>query len=60
MTAESFEQTAPSPTTGPPIDDAVAMLDSLTDLEVADHPQVFEAVHRILRDQLAGPSGPRG
>lgn len=45
---------------GPAIDDAVAMLDTLGDLEVAQHPQVFEAVHRVLRDQLAGSSGTRG
>lgn len=45
---------------GPAIDEAVAMLDTLGDLEVAQHPQVFEAVHRVLRDQLAGSSGTRG
>ncbi|GAA3547026.1 hypothetical protein AFL01nite_21850 [Aeromicrobium flavum] len=42
------------------IDEAVAMLDRLGELEVAQHPQVFEAVHRVLRDQLAGPAGTRG
>jgi hypothetical protein len=42
------------------IDEAVAMLDSLGDLQVAQHPQVFEAVHRVLRDHLAGPAGNRG
>ncbi|MCL3837518.1 hypothetical protein [Aeromicrobium duanguangcaii] len=41
-------------------DEAVALLAALDDLDVAEHPQVFEAVHRVLRDQLAGTPGDRG
>lgn len=42
------------------IEEAEALLGTLADLDVAEHPRVFEAVHRVLRDQLAGSSGTRG
>ncbi|MET1132701.1 MAG: hypothetical protein ABWX60_04700 [Aeromicrobium sp.] len=42
------------------IEEAEGLLQTLADLDVAEHPQVFEAVHRVLRDQLAGSSGTRG
>ncbi len=42
---------------GSPIEEALASLVELEELEVADHPAVFEAVHRVLRDQLAGTPG---
>ncbi len=37
-----------------PIDSALASLATLEELDVAEHPAVYEAVHRVLRDQLAG------
>ncbi len=39
---------------GASIDDAVAELETLAELPVADHPAVFESIHRVLRDHLAG------
>jgi len=42
------------------IEEAEALLQTLAELDVAEHPRVFEAVHRVLRDQLAGSSGTRG
>lgn len=39
---------------GSPIESAVAELDGLATLPVEDHPAVFEGIHRVLRDQLAG------
>lgn len=44
---------------GSPIESAVAELEALASLPVEDHPSVFEAVHRVLRDQLAGSPGAR-
>ena len=41
------------------IESAVAELDGLEELPIDDHPAVFEAIHRVLRDQLAGTPGPR-
>ena len=38
---------------GSAIEQAVDSLVALDELEVADHPAVFESVHRVLRDQLA-------
>ncbi len=52
MTTEPTGQNGPSPS--PTIDEAVAGLGSLDDLPITDHPAVFEAIHRVLRDQLAG------
>lgn len=43
--------------TGSPIESAVADLEGLASLPVEDHPSVFEAIHRVLRDQLAGTPG---
>ena len=36
-----------------PVDDALARLDGLDDLPVAEHVEVFDAVHRSLQDALA-------
>lgn len=58
-----------SPTAGPPVDssdepastgdraiDQVLQTTApLADREVAEHPAVFEEVHRVLRDLLHGP-----
>lgn len=54
-TADGSDESASSP-----IDEAIALLDTLADLDVAEHAEVYEAVHRVLRDQLAGSSGNRG
>lgn len=40
-----------------PIEAALADLESLAELPVEEHPPVFEAIHRVLRDQLAGTPG---
>lgn len=40
-----------------PIESALTDLDSLADLPVEEHPAVFEGIHRVLRDQLAGTPG---
>jgi hypothetical protein len=44
------------------VDEALARLDELAELPVAEHPAVFEQVHRRLRDVLgeldSGPPGP--
>jgi hypothetical protein len=43
------------------VDEALARLDELAELPVAEHPAVFEQVHRRLREVLgeldAGPPG---
>lgn len=42
-------------TAGPPaVDDALARLDALDDLPVAEHAAVFEEVHQSLRRSLRG------
>lgn len=58
MTAEPAAGTVES--TPSSIEEAEGLLETLAELDVAEHPQVFEAVHRVLRDQLAGSSGTRG
>ena len=35
------------------VDDALALLDGLDDKPVAEHVEVFDAVHRSLQDALA-------
>lgn len=52
MTIEPTESQA-APSDSSPIDEALVGLGSLPELPVADHPAVFEAIHRVLRDQLA-------
>lgn len=52
MTSEPTEGHSTTPP-APTIDEAVAGLESLDELPISDHPAVFEAVHRVLRDQLA-------
>jgi hypothetical protein len=46
------------------VDEALARLDELAELPVAEHPAVFEQVHRRLREVLgeldAGPPGGAG
>lgn len=44
---------------GTAIESAVADLEGLATLPVEEHPAVFEAIHRVLRDQLAGTPGVR-
>lgn len=36
-----------------PAEDPLAALARLDELDVADHPQVYESIHRALREQLA-------
>lgn len=43
------------PTQGDTIEAAVAQLDTLAERPTEEHPAVYEAIHRVLRDQLAGP-----
>lgn len=45
-------RTTPGPDTAA-IDAALASLEALDELGVADHPAVFDDLHRVLRDQLA-------
>lgn len=47
-----------APTGIPAVDDAVEMLRSLDDLEVHEHPAVFDAVHASLREVLADAGKP--
>lgn len=45
------------PSTGEPrVDAALAPLRRLPDLPVADHPDVYDEVHRGLQDALADPN----
>jgi len=39
------------------VDDAVALLQGLDDVPVAERPEVFDAVHRTLQDRLADVEG---
>lgn len=55
MTSEPSDQS--DQPTGSSIESALAELEGLHDLPIAEHPAVFEAVHRVLRDQLAGTPG---
>jgi len=38
------------------IDEALMRLDRLQDLEVTEHPEQFDAIHRVLRESLTGSS----
>jgi hypothetical protein len=54
-TTDRGEETAEPVRTGDPaIDDALSGLDTLEERDVAEHPAVFEHVHRVLRDALSG------
>ena len=39
------------------VDEAVARLVDLPELDLGDHPTVFEAIHRTLTDRLADVEG---
>jgi hypothetical protein len=41
------------PTGHADIDAALERLDRLADLEIASHPEEFDAIHRVLRESLA-------
>jgi hypothetical protein len=43
----------PEGATASAVDQAIAHLDGLDDLPVAEHVEVFDAVHRSLQDALA-------
>ena len=43
----------PEGTPATAVDEAIAYLDALDDLPVAEHVEVFDAVHRSLQDALA-------
>ena len=53
------EPTTPEPDATPlrtghaRIDEAVARLDGLDDLEITAHPEEFDAIHQVLRESLA-------
>jgi hypothetical protein len=48
--AEAVER----PSTGHPrIDEVLSRLDGLDDLEITQHPDEFDAIHRVLRESLA-------
>lgn len=49
-------QTPQPEATSEQIAEALGLLDGLADSDVADHPGVYEQVHRVLRDELAGRS----
>jgi len=49
---------APSPQTADPrVDEALARLDELAELPIADHPAVFEHVHQRLAEVLGDLGG---
>ncbi len=48
MTAEPVQSTGHAC-----IDEALARLDRLDDLEITAHPEEFDAIHRVLRESLA-------
>lgn len=48
MTAEPVQSTGHTD-----IDEALARLDRLDDLEITSHPEEFDAIHRVLRESLA-------
>jgi hypothetical protein len=53
-TAESSAEAVEPPSTGHPrIDEALSRLDGLDDLEITEHPDEFDAIHRVLRESLA-------
>ncbi len=43
----------PESTGHPRIDDALARLDTLEDLDINEHPEQFDAIHQALRESLA-------
>lgn len=51
-------QTPESAVTSGQIAEALGLLDGLSGSDVADHPAVYEQIHRVLRDELAArPDG---
>jgi hypothetical protein len=44
---------APEPTGHARIDEALERLDRLDDLDIALHPEEFDAIHGVLRESLA-------
>jgi len=42
------------PTGNAAIDEALTRLDRLPDLEFTEHPEQFDAIHRVLRESLTG------
>jgi len=53
------DQPAEQATADSTIEAAVAQLETLAERPTEDHPAVYEAIHRVLRDQLAGNPGTR-
>jgi hypothetical protein len=52
--AEPTTESVERPSTGHPrIDEALSRLDGLDDLEITQHPDEFDAIHRVLRESLA-------
>lgn len=52
--AEPAAEVVERPTTGHRrIDEALSRLDGLDDLEITQHPDEFDAIHRVLRESLA-------
>ncbi|MCW2800415.1 MAG: hypothetical protein JWQ70_1887 [Aeromicrobium sp.] len=53
-TPETDDDAVERHTTGHPrIDEALSRLDGLDDLEITQHPEEFDAIHRVLRESLA-------
>lgn len=53
-TPEVIEEAVERPATGHArIDEAVNRLAGLDDLEITQHPEEFDAIHRVLRESLA-------
>lgn len=58
MSTEAPDSTTAESGTTPDVSDdaittALASLEALDDLGVADHPAVYDDLHRVLRDQLS-------
>lgn len=54
---DEFDEVRPDPvepTGHTRIDAALERLDRLHDLDITSHPEEFDAVHRVLRESLAG------
>lgn len=53
-TPETVEDAVDRPATGHArIDEALGRLDGLDGLEITQHPEEFDAIHRVLRESLA-------
>lgn len=53
MTSAAVGATAPEPTGHRRIDEALERLELLDDLDIAQHPDEFDAIHGVLRESLA-------